>query len=305
LSLDSVDIGRLNGILGIILLFFILKVLTKGLNMKDRLVSLLNCFGLKARVFQAGALSNTVNCDAHDGLGYIHIIKSGHLKVEHNAKSGFSISEPSLFFYMNPSSHRLMPQDDNVEMVCASFDFGAGLRNPLLQALPEVIILKLKDTSALETTLDYLFTEVAQQRCGRQAILNRLIEVIIIQLLRDLMNENRLQAGLLAGLANLKLAKAINAIHSSPANTWTLDDFANEAGMSRSRFAATFKETVGVTPGNYLAEWRVGIAQTLLRKSKSVQFVANKVGYGSASALSRIFTAQVGMSPTDWKKKYS
>jgi len=80
-------------------------------------------------------------------------------------------------------------------------------------------------------------------------ILERLIEIIIIQLLRDLMNENRLHVGLLAGLVNPKLAKEINAIHSSPANTWTLDDFAYEAGMSRSRFATIFKATVSITPG--------------------------------------------------------
>ena len=273
--------------------------------MKDRLVSLLTCFELKARVFQAGALCNTANFDAYDGLGYIHVIKAGHLKVEHNSKSDFSITEPSLFFYMNPTSHRLIPQDDNVDMVCASFDFGSGLRNPLLQALPEVIILKLKDTPTLATSLDILFTEAEQTYCGREAILDRLIEVIIIQLLRDLMNENRLQVGLLAGLADPKLAKAINSIHSKPANNWTLDDLANEAGMSRARFSSKFKETVGLTPGNYLAEWRVVIAQSLLRRGKSVQLVANEVGYSSASALSRVFITQVGLSPTDWKKQYS
>lgn len=273
--------------------------------MEDRLVSLLNCFELKARVFQAGVLCNTANFDAHDGLGYFHVIKSGNLKVEQTSKPDFTIAEPSLFFYMNPTSHRLMPQDENVDMVCASFDFGTGLKNPLLQALPDVVILKLKETPTLVMSLDFLFSEATQTGCGRQAILDRLIEVIIVQLLRDLMNENRLQAGLLAGLADPKLAKAINTIHSNPANNWTLDDLANEAGMSRSRFATKFKETVGLTPGNYLAEWRVGIAQSLLRRGKSVQLVANEVGYGSASALSRVFMSQVGLSPSDWKKKNS
>lgn len=273
--------------------------------MKDRLLPLLNCFELKARVFQAGALCNTANFDAQNGLGYIHVIKAGHLKVEHSSNTGFSVSEPSLFFYMNPTSHRLIPQDDNVDMVCASFDFGAGLRNPLLQALPEVTILKLKNTPALATSLGFLFSEAEHQSCGRQAILDRLIEVIIIQVLRDLMNENRLHVGLLAGLSDPKLTKAINCIHSNPANNWTLDDLAYEAGMSRARFATKFKDTVGLTPGNYLAEWRVGIAQSLLRRGKPVQLVANEVGYGSASALSRAFLAQVGLSPTEWKKQYS
>ena len=115
-------------------------------------------------------------------------------------------------------------EDNEIFGVCASFYFGSGLRNPLLQALPEVIILKLKDIPTLATSLDFLFTEAAQQRCGRQAILDRLIEVIIVQLLRDLMNENRLHVGLLTGLADPKLAKVINIIHSNPVHNWTLDD---------------------------------------------------------------------------------
>ena len=273
--------------------------------MEDRLVKLLNCFELSARVFQAGALCHSASFDAHDGLGYIHVLRHGTLKVEPNAEPNFLLSEPSLFFYMNPTSHILIPQDDNVDMVCASFDFGAGLRNPLLQALPEVIILKLKDTPTLVTSLNFLFTEAADKHCGRQAVLDRLIEIIIIQLLRDLMDENRLEVGLLAGLADPKLAKAINTIHAEPAQDWTLDTLANVAGMSRARFATKFRDTVGLTPGNYLAQWRVGVAQSLLRRGKPIQLVANEVGYGSASALSRVFMAQVGQSPGEWKKQHT
>ena len=274
-----------------------------SIKMEDRLISLLNCFELRARVFQAGALCHSASFDADGGLGYIHVLRSGTLKVESNTQADFLLSEPSLFFFMNPTSHHLLPQDDKVDMVCASFDFGAGLRNPLLQALPDVQILKLNDAPTLVTSLDFLFIEAAQQHCGRQALLDRLIEIIIIQLLRDLMNENRLQVGLLAGLSDPKLAKSINSIHSKPARAWTLDDLASEAGMSRARFATKFRDTVGLTPGNYLAEWRIGVAQSLLRRGKPIQLVANEVGYGSASALSRVFTAQLGLSPSEWKKQ--
>jgi AraC-like DNA-binding protein len=272
---------------------------------EDRLVSLLNCFELSARVFQAGALCHSANFDDHDGFGYIHVLKQGKLKVECNSGSNFILEEPSLFFFMNPTSHLLIPLDDNVEMVCASFDFGTGLRNPLLQALPDVQVLKLKDTPTLASSLDFLFIEAAQQYCGRQALLDRLIEIIIIQLLRELINENKLQAGLLAGLSDPKLAKAINVIHFNPAIDWTLEKLAKEAGMSRARFATKFRNTVGLTPGNYLAEWRIGVAQALLRRGKSIQMVATEVGYGSSSALSRVFTSHVGLSPTEWKKLYS
>ena len=272
--------------------------------MNDRLIGLLNRFELHARVFQAGPLCHSASFDAQDGLGYIHLLRSGKLKVNSAKQASFLLEEPSLFFYMEPTSHRLLPQDNDVDMVCASFDFGAGLRNPLSQALPDVLVLRLSDTPALTTSLDLLFTEAQAQHCGRQAVLDRLIEIIIVQLLRDLMDEKRIQVGLLAGLAEPKLAKAINAMHSEPSRAWTLEDLASVAGMSRARFATKFRDTVGTTPGSYLTEWRMGVAQSLLRRGKPVQLVASEVGYASASALSRAFATQVGVSPTDWKKKY-
>jgi transcriptional regulator GlxA family with amidase domain len=189
-------------------------------------------------------------------------------------------------------------------MVCASIEFGAGLRNPLARALPDVVLIRLRDLPSLAMTLQLLFTEAGEQHCGRQAVLDRLIEVVVVQVLRDLMDEQRLQVGLLAGLADPRLAKAINAMHAEPARTWSLEALAAAAGMSRARFAAKFREVVGMTPGGYLGEWRLGVAQSLLRKGKSVQLVADVVGYGSASALSRAFRAQVGQTPTEWLRRY-
>jgi len=81
-----------------------------------------------------------------------------------------------------------------------------------------------------------------------------------------------------------------------------LFNLADVAGMSRARFAEKFRKTVGITPGNYLVEWRIGVAQSLLRNGKSIQFVADAVGYANASALSRAFSTHVGLSPKEWKK---
>jgi transcriptional regulator GlxA family with amidase domain len=205
---------------------------------------------------------------------------------------------------MNPTSHRLLPKDRDLEMVCASIEFGAGLRNPLARALPEVVLIRLRDMPTLDMTLQVLFREAAEQHCGRQAVLDRLIEVAFIQVLRDLMDQQRLQVGLLAGLAEPRLAKAINAMHAEPARAWSLEDLAATAGMSRARFAARFRDVVGMTPGSYLGEWRLGVAQSLLRQGKPVQLVSDVVGYGSASALSRAFRAHVGLSPTEWVRQY-
>lgn len=269
----------------------------------DRLYWLLKHFELRARVFQAGPLCNSARYDAGGGLGYIHVLKKGTLKVKTTGQPTLHLDEPSLFFYMNPTTHQLIPQGD-IKLVCASFDFGASLNNPLVKALPDVIALKLADVPSLDTALELLFFESSEQHSGRQAVLDRLIEVILVQLLRDLMNENRLDIGLLAGLADPGLARAINAMHAEPQHPWTLESLAQTANMSRARFANRFRETVGVTPGSYLTEWRISIAQSMLRGGKPVQLIANSIGYASASALSRAFSAHVGASPSDWYKQY-
>jgi len=271
--------------------------------MDDRLAGLLNNFELRARVFQAGPLCHSASFDAKDGLGYIHFLKRGRIKVNIAKQPAFFLDAPSLLFHMNCPSHRLLPQGDDVDMVCGSFEFGAGLKNPLSQALDDVMVLKLSDTTTLAASVALLFIEAEEEHCGRQAVLDRLIEVIIVQLLRDLMDEKRLQIGLLAGLSEPKLARAINAMHNEPARTWALEDLASIAGMSRSQFASKFRGTIGMTPGSYLTEWRISIAQSMLRRGKPVQLIANEVGYASASALSRAFIKQVGTSPTDWKKQ--
>ena len=282
---------------------FSLNFYTISISMDDRLVELLKCFALRARVFQAGPLCRSASYDEADGLGYIHVQQQGTLRVESPDHPPLLIDEPSLFFYMNPTSHRLQPIDRDVEMVCASIEFGAGLHNPLTRALPEVVLIRLRDMPTLDITLKVLFREAAEQHCGRQAVLDRLIEVVFIQVLRDLMDQQRLQVGLLAGLAEPRLAKAINAMHADPARAWSLEDLAAEAGMSRARFAAGFRDIVGMTPGAYLGEWRLGVAQSLLRKGKPVQFVADTVGYGSASTLSRAFRARTGQSPREWVRQ--
>ena len=268
--------------------------------MKDRLAEILKIYNIKARVFHSGNLCGTANFDEDSGLGYIHVLRQGKLKITSPSHSEQIVDEPCLIVYMNPIAHLLHAPIDNAELVCASFECGINTGNPLSLALPEMILIKLKDMESLNHTLSALFNESMTNNCGKQDILDRLIEVVIIQSLRFLMTTKALESGLLAGLADLQLNKSITAIHASPGEPWSLDAMASIAGMSRSRFAAKFLRVVGVTPGNYLSDWRFGIAKSLLAEGKSIQFAADKVGYNSASALSRAFRKRYGFSPTKW-----
>jgi len=270
--------------------------------MGDKLEGILEHFSLRARVFQNGLLCRSSNFDGNNGLGYLHVLRAGSLKIKIPGEPEHNLNQPSLFFTINPIAHYLYPEKSGADLVCASFDFNQGINNPLTHALPKAILLNLNETPSLNASLQLLFFEAADTVTGQQALLDRLIEVIIIQLLRELIHKEHIQTGLLAGLSEPKLAKAIIAMHKEPATPWTLDSLAKVAGMSRARFASKFREIVGTTPGNYLIEWRIGVAQSLIRKGKSLESVAENTGYANASALSRAFSATVGVSPSKWKK---
>jgi AraC-like DNA-binding protein len=271
---------------------------------QDRLASLLNRFELRARVFQTGVLCQAASFDDAGGAGHIHVLRRGVLKLAAAGARPQTIAEPSLIFFPRPVAHRLLPQGrEGVDLVCATVEFGAWMHNPLTRAVPRVIVLPLTEAGPLADALGLLFGEAIASHCGRQAVLDRVGEVVIILLMRHLMDRKLVSYGVLAGLADPRLMKAINAMHEEPARSWTLADLAAVAGMSRARFALHFRQTVGQTPGNYLAEWRIGLAQSLLRKGKSVKVVADQVGYESASALARAFTSRIRLAPSAWLKR--
>lgn len=279
--------------------------LTMSLIMEDRLVWLLRHFELRASVFQAGPLRCNTNEPARPATGYLHVLQSGRVGVTSEGGPQMEIDEPSALLYMNPTQHRVEPLDDDVRMICSTFEFGIGQGNPLQAALPEMFVLRLADAPTLAPTLEQLFRESAEQHCGRDAILNRLSEIVLILILRDLMDERRLDIGLLAGLADPRLKRAINAIHAEPARDWTLDTMAAVALMSRARFAERFHAVVGMTPGAYLSDWRLGLAKSLLLKGATLETIAAEVGYGSASALSRVFSNRCGLPPSRWRRNQS
>ena len=107
-------------------------------------------------------------------------------------------------------------------------------------------------------------------------------------------------SGMLAGLADARLSKALVALHDKPGRDWHLEDLAARAGMSRARFAARFKQVVGIAPGEYLTRWRISLAQHLLQQGWPVKEVAGEVGYASPAALGRVFATRTGATPKAW-----
>ncbi|MDT4855400.1 RCS-specific HTH-type transcriptional activator RclR [compost metagenome] len=184
--------------------------------------------------------------------------------------------------------------------MCATLQFDGGANNPLTLALPDFIIKPLRELQGLDGTLDWLFEEAFGDECGRDVILNRLFELMVIQLLRHLMASRSIASGMMAGLANTQLSRALVCMHNEPQRNWSVAELADRSGMSRASFAAHFRETVGVTPADYLANWRISLTQKRLREGRPIALIADEVGYESPSALARTFRRKVGTSPREW-----
>ena len=276
----------------------------------DRLSPLFERFRVRARLFHAGPLCGVTQFDAQPGRSFLHVMRNGEMEIRHAAGSGLVerivVSEPSLVFYPRPLAHDFhnAPAEGS-DFVCATLDFDAGVAHPLVRALPPLVVLPLARVDGIAATLALLFGEAERVRCGQRLLADRLFEVLLLQLLRWMLDQRDavLPLGLLRGLSDQRLARALTALHARPGVVWSLEGMAAEAGMSRSRFAPAFKAAVGQTPADYLSQWRLAIARSELRAGKPLKALAAELGYANASALSRRFTQQTGQSPRAWLQR--
>ncbi len=271
----------------------------------DRLDALLRNFSVSSQMFHSGVLCGVNDFAAQKNIGQLHLLRAGVLHVEHERKNRKTITEPSLLFYPRPLKHRFIADDQTgVELVCANIVFNQGEKNLLIEALPKYLILPLRDFPDTRALLEVLFNEAFHTRCGGKLAINRLFEVVIIHILRWLMDKQYVSDGLLAGMAHPQLAKSLVALHEDPAHAWSLESLANAAGMSRSVYASSFKTVMDQTPMDYLAQWRLGLAQKKLLAGKAVKQIVIELGYGSDAAFSRAFKARCRLSPKQWQAKH-
>lgn len=274
----------------------------------DRLTSLLDRFHVRASLFHTGPLCGVTRFAAEPGRGFLHVVREGGMTVTHLGPGGrdvtVTVDRPSLLFYPRPLEHAFHhATDDGSDLVCATLDFDGGTAHPLVRSLPPVVVLPLDDVAALRPTLDLLFAEVDDVRCGRGLLADRLFDVVVVQLFRwvlDHADDLALPAGLLTGLADPRLAPALVAVHDDPGAPWTVGSLARRAAMSRSAFAAHFREVVGTAPLDYVTGWRITVAQDRLRAGASVARTATDLGYATSAAFSRAFSQRVGVSPRAW-----
>lgn len=270
----------------------------------DRLDALLGHFPVRAHMFHSGALCGITDFSSPGEGGQMHLLKAGSMEIVHPGRPTLLVDVPSLLLYPRPMARRFVTDAQRgADLACAALHFDGGAANPIMGALPDVICLPLQSIAGADQTLLLLFGEAFGNNCGRHALVDRLFEVVLIQVLRHLMEADQMSGGMLAGLSHPKLRKALVSMHEQPQQDWSLEALASMSSMSRSVFAAAFRKAVGCTPGAYLQAWRVKLAQQALRQGKSLKLIADEVGYSGEAALSRAFKAQCGMAPREWRQQ--
>ena len=192
-------------------------------------------------------------------------------------------------------------------IVCGYLACDARLARMLLAGLPSLIKVNVRGSNAgawLEASVRYALTEARSPRPGGAGVLSKLAEVLVIEVLRLYINEQRQdRTGWLAGLGDPIVGPALNAMHACTAQAWTLEELASSIGTSRSILAERFHSLVGSSPMRYLTQWRMLLAANLLcRSSAPLARIAEDVGYQTDTAFSRAFRREFGMPPAAWRR---
>lgn len=176
----------------------------------------------------------------------------------------------------------------------------------LIEQLPPLLYVNTQAEGLgpqLKTALDFIRQESGVTRPGYAAVADRLMDLLFLQILRAVITRPTINIGLLAGLADVQLARALAAVHAKPEAAWTVALLASEASLSRAVFAERFHRVVGVTPIHYVNRWRMTVAEDLLAQpGMTIDAIRTQLGFSSGVVFARAFRQHRGLSPRDYRR---
>jgi AraC-like DNA-binding protein len=193
-----------------------------------------------------------------------------------------------------------------VRLLCGYLQCYALRFGPLRDSLPSLLHVQTadaRDAAWLRAAIAQIVSEADHPRVGGLSMLERLTEIIFIELLRHRILSSPGSAGWLAALADPALGRCLGLIHDDPRRDWSVGDLAAEAGMSRSVLAARFEAMLGTSPMRYVREWRLCLASVRLGTTRQpIATIAYDAGYGTEAAFSRAFARAYGVPPSTWRQ---
>jgi AraC-like DNA-binding protein len=194
-------------------------------------------------------------------------------------------------------------------MLCGGAVFETGLKNPLVSILPPVIHVKRNqrdDKDWLAMTVEQISAELEQGASGSRDVINRLTDILFIRAVRAYFDQNMetAESGWLAAVRDEQIGRALLMLHQQPQEAWHVDRIARRVGLSRSGFAARFRELVEEPPLQYLTRLRINAAATHLRTSDDkLRSIASATGYSSLPAFVKSFKRLMGTTPGEYRQQ--
>ena len=192
------------------------------------------------------------------------------------------------------------------QLICGHFAFDDELSHPLIDGLPEHIHIQDYAQTAgtwMQSTLTLIGNETGQNSLGSNLIAQKLSEIIYAQAIRTYLLSDRGMNNRLAGFTDPAIARALQAIHTSPEDNWTLASLSSIAGVSRTLLSTKFKCTLSTTPMGYVTHWRMLLAkQQLIDSDQPIIDIAESVGYHSEAAFGRVFKRMFNNPPASYRK---
>ena len=192
----------------------------------------------------------------------------------------------------------------SAKLICGGFFLRNTTLHPMLSGLPAVSKVSAgHGFDTLSFLLSMLATESESQQQGNRAVVKRIADLLLVELLRSVMSKNE-HLGWLGALHEPVLRKALAALHNNPGKDWTVPSLSSAIGVSTSGLTQRFRNVLDQSPMQYLTNWRMHVATLLLLKPElTLDDVAEQVGYSAVAAFSRAFKRSVGCSPGQWRKE--
>lgn len=257
---------------------------------------------------------------------YFHIIKKGScFFYPGGQKSPITLHQGDVLFVPKVNNYRLTSSKDvkgknyieeikrinkllkkdgdkTTRMICGSYELNSNMSLPFFSLLPSYIHLTSEDINRfpeLGQVVQMLTREDSTARLGGDLIIARVIDILLIQIIRFWLENCATESvGWLMATLHAEIGRVLSIIHERPEEKWTIDSLAKEAAVSRTKLFNAFTKAVGMSPIQYLTNWRIDLSKQLLGASDlSIFEIANSVGYESESSFGRIFKKIEKVSP--------
>jgi AraC-like DNA-binding protein len=189
-------------------------------------------------------------------------------------------------------------------IMCGRVQFDHGSSHPIIDTLPDIMHFEMLDPAGpIWSVVQLIDGELQQRRQKDNPIVDRLTEVLFLQLLNGYVNDSANTGGFLAALRDRRVFRALTLIHREPAFNWTLSSLGGRVGMSKATLVRRFQEIVGVAPMAYITDWRIMKARNLVvHATMPLEQIAERTGFASARTLSKTFKHHYGCSPSAMRR---